>query len=379
MLTDQGTARRAIVIRLSDQRAFLYKDGALVAISPASTGREGYNTPTGKYRVIGKDIDHRSSLYGEYARNGRVVKAGVDVRKDRKPPGAVFVGAPMPYLPANRSLVWTACRPCPRLPGFPWMHQAAKPLGQTFLLRRESGNASVDISVANVPPASVRNCHFKEKSIVAMEPDAARELEAEIELVRQVGQGDQRSFAALYDRFAMVLFSTAFRVLRNQEAAEDVLQEVFVQIWKKAPLYDSTRGRPLTWALTLTRNKAIDVLRSMQRRSCLQGDVQQDRAELRALPGSKLLRFGHLRGDKQTCPRHDSSAAEPTARGHRTRILFLNDAHGNRRALESAAGHNQGTHSPRDDGLAGVNRTAALEQLALRGRHCTLLIPQRDR
>jgi lipoprotein-anchoring transpeptidase ErfK/SrfK len=97
MLTDQGTARRGIVVRLSDQRAFLYKDGELVGVSPASTGREGYNTPTGKYRVIGKDIDHRSSLYGEYERDGRVIKRGIDVRKDPKPPGAVFVGAPMPY------------------------------------------------------------------------------------------------------------------------------------------------------------------------------------------------------------------------------------------------------------------------------------------
>jgi len=97
MLTDQGTAGRAIVIRLSDQRAFLYKRDELAAISPASTGREGYNTPTGKHRVMRKDIDHRSSLYGAYVLNGRVVKAGVDVRKDRKPPGAVFVGAPMPY------------------------------------------------------------------------------------------------------------------------------------------------------------------------------------------------------------------------------------------------------------------------------------------
>jgi lipoprotein-anchoring transpeptidase ErfK/SrfK len=97
MLTDQGTAGRAIVIRLSDQRAFLYNRDELVAISPASTGREGYNTPTGKHRVIRKDIDHRSSLYGAYVLNGRVVKAGVDVRKDRKPPGAVFVGAPMPF------------------------------------------------------------------------------------------------------------------------------------------------------------------------------------------------------------------------------------------------------------------------------------------
>jgi lipoprotein-anchoring transpeptidase ErfK/SrfK len=97
LLTDQGTSGRAITIRLSDQKAFLYKNGEVVAISPASTGREGYKTPTGRHRVIGKDIDHRSSLYGAYVRNGRVVKAGVDVRKDPKPPGAVFVGAPMPY------------------------------------------------------------------------------------------------------------------------------------------------------------------------------------------------------------------------------------------------------------------------------------------
>ena len=97
MLTDKGTSGRSITIRLSDQRAFLYKRGEVVAISPASTGREGYNTPIGRHRVIGKDIDHRSSIYGAYVRDGQVVKAGVDVRKDPKPPGAVFVGAPMPY------------------------------------------------------------------------------------------------------------------------------------------------------------------------------------------------------------------------------------------------------------------------------------------
>jgi lipoprotein-anchoring transpeptidase ErfK/SrfK len=97
MLTDQGTDGRSIVVRLSDQKAYLFRYGELVAISPASTGREGYNTPAGKYRVVGKDIDHRSSLYGEYVRDGQVVKAGVDVRKDPKPRGAVFVGAPMPY------------------------------------------------------------------------------------------------------------------------------------------------------------------------------------------------------------------------------------------------------------------------------------------
>ena len=109
-----------------------------------------------------------------------------------------------------------------------------------------------------------------------MEPDTAQQIDAEIELLRRVAQGDRRGFDELYDRFSGVLFSTAYRVLNNQEAAEDVLQDVFVQIWEKAPLYDPTRGKPMTWAITLTRNKAIDRLRSAQRRSRLQDELLQE-------------------------------------------------------------------------------------------------------
>ena len=109
-----------------------------------------------------------------------------------------------------------------------------------------------------------------------MEPDPAQQLEAEIALLRRVAQGDRRGFEELYDRFSGVLFSTAYRVLNNQEAAEDVLQDVFIQIWEKAPLYDPTRGKPMTWAVTLTRNKAIDRLRSTVRRNRLQDDVQRE-------------------------------------------------------------------------------------------------------
>ena len=109
-----------------------------------------------------------------------------------------------------------------------------------------------------------------------MEPDPAQQLEAEIALLRRVAQGDRRAFEELYDRFSGVLFSIAYRVLNNQEAAEDVLQDVFIQIWEKALLYDPTRGKPMTWAVTLTRNKAIDRLRSTQRRSRLQDDVQRE-------------------------------------------------------------------------------------------------------
>lgn len=98
-----------------------------------------------------------------------------------------------------------------------------------------------------------------------MEPSAAQ-LE-EIELLRRIGAGDRQSFEQFYDRFSRILYSIAYRLLRNEQAAEDVLQEVFVQIWRKAPLYDPERGKPLTWAVTLTRHRAIDLIRSTERRS----------------------------------------------------------------------------------------------------------------
>jgi RNA polymerase sigma-70 factor (ECF subfamily) len=106
-------------------------------------------------------------------------------------------------------------------------------------------------------------------------PDYADSTEAEIELLRLVGGGDRAAFSQLYDRFHGVLFGTAYRIVNNRETAEDVLQEVFIQIWEKAPLYDPCRGKPLTWAITLTRNKAIDRLRSGQRRARLQDQVEE--------------------------------------------------------------------------------------------------------
>ena len=109
-----------------------------------------------------------------------------------------------------------------------------------------------------------------------MESDTAEQLDAEIELLRRVAQGDRRGFEELYDRFSGVLFSTAYRVLNNQEAVEDVVQDVFVQIWEKAPLYDPARGKPMTWAITLTRNKAIDRLRATVRRNRLSEDMQRE-------------------------------------------------------------------------------------------------------
>ncbi len=90
----------SIEIRLSEQRAYFYKGDTLVGVSQVSTGREGYDTPAGTYKVQQKDKDHRSSVYGDYVDpvTQAVVVRDVDSRKDPKPPGSVYLGASMPYF-----------------------------------------------------------------------------------------------------------------------------------------------------------------------------------------------------------------------------------------------------------------------------------------
>jgi RNA polymerase sigma-70 factor (ECF subfamily) len=109
-----------------------------------------------------------------------------------------------------------------------------------------------------------------------MENDPSLDLETEIALLQRIGEGDLQSFEKLYRRFGAVLFATIVRVLNHREAAEDVLQEVFLQIWEKAPLYDPARGKPLTWALTLARNRAIDRLRSTRRSQRVRDEIERE-------------------------------------------------------------------------------------------------------
>ncbi|HEX3817943.1 MAG TPA: L,D-transpeptidase family protein [Chthoniobacterales bacterium] len=88
----------SIKITLSEQRAYFYKGGQLVGISQLSTGREGKNTPMGNFKIIAKDIDHASSVYGDYVdANDNVVMPNIDKQTDPKPPGTHYKGAPMPY------------------------------------------------------------------------------------------------------------------------------------------------------------------------------------------------------------------------------------------------------------------------------------------
>lgn len=95
-------------------------------------------------------------------------------------------------------------------------------------------------------------------------------------MIRQIGMGDRDSFAKFYSRYIGLVYSTAYRVLNNQSDAEDVAQDVMYMIWEKSPMYDASRGKPITWTVTMTRNKAIDKLRSVQRRFRLQEQVMNE-------------------------------------------------------------------------------------------------------
>ena len=117
---DGATGSPSIKIRISEQKAYFYKGGKLVGISQLSTGREGTGTPTGTYKIIQKDKDHVSNLFGDYVDEaGNVVVPNVAVQKDPKPPGTTFRGAPMPYF---MRIVGGVGMHAGYLPGYPASH-----------------------------------------------------------------------------------------------------------------------------------------------------------------------------------------------------------------------------------------------------------------
>lgn len=81
------------------------------------------------------------------------------------------------------------------------------------------------------------------------------------DLVRRVGQGDEEAFSRLYDLYASLLFSLAWRMLGQQAEAEDALQEVMLQVWRKASSYDPAKASARTWLIILARSRCLDRLR----------------------------------------------------------------------------------------------------------------------
>ena len=87
------------------------------------------------------------------------------------------------------------------------------------------------------------------------------------ELLAAVSRGDEQALAVIYDRYRLILFGLILRILHDRQEAEDVLQETFLQVWRRARDFDATRGRAFTWLVTIGRSRALDRLRALGSRA----------------------------------------------------------------------------------------------------------------
>ncbi|HLZ08217.1 MAG TPA: sigma-70 family RNA polymerase sigma factor [Chloroflexota bacterium] len=94
-----------------------------------------------------------------------------------------------------------------------------------------------------------------------IEPTDYPEEPTDESLLRRLAGGDSGALGALYDRFGRLAYALAYRMLADQTAAEDVVQEAFVSVWRNAPAFNPERGSVRAWLLTAVRNRCIDTLR----------------------------------------------------------------------------------------------------------------------
>ena len=103
---------------------------------------------------------------------------------------------------------------------------------------------------------------------------------SDVELLHAVARGDEAALARLYDAYRVILFGLLVRILNSREEAEDILQDVFIQVWRRAKDFDEKRGRPFTWLVTLARSRAIDRLRQLGARQRLATGAAQEQTEM---------------------------------------------------------------------------------------------------
>jgi len=137
------------------------------------------------------------------------------------------------------------------------------------------------------------------------------------QLLRRIAAQDSSALAEFYDQTAASLFSFALRMLNNAHDAEEVIQDVFVQIWNKAPSFDPAIGVAFHWAMGIVRNRCIDRLRSRSRRSRVIADTEIDpeaaaQAELQTTTAPALVQeeLDAVRGALGALPKDQKEAIE---------------------------------------------------------------------
>ncbi len=105
-------------------------------------------------------------------------------------------------------------------------------------------------------------------------PEEPDDRAVEIGLMERITRRERAAFEELYARYVNILYATALKFVREESDAQDVVQDVFIQVWDKAKMYDPSKGKPLTWVLALVRNRSIDRIRAIQRRARLRDEFE---------------------------------------------------------------------------------------------------------
>ncbi len=103
----------------------------------------------------------------------------------------------------------------------------------------------------------------EKKSLVAAKQPASA-TPTDVELMTAIQAGDPDAFSQLYDRYGGIVKALVLRIIHNETEADDLLQEVFLEIWNRAKNFSAQKGKPLGWMVTLARRRAIDALRKKQ-------------------------------------------------------------------------------------------------------------------
>jgi RNA polymerase sigma-70 factor, ECF subfamily len=133
-------------------------------------------------------------------------------------------------------------------------------------------------------------------------------------LMRRIADGDSTALAALYDRHAGLVYSIGLRVLRDPVDAEDLLTEVFWEIWKRGDRFDASRGAPLTYIATLARSRSIDRQRSSASRGKKTGPIQELSPSNEPISIAADPAKGILYAEQQSRVRQALNQLDPTQR-----------------------------------------------------------------
>jgi RNA polymerase sigma-70 factor (ECF subfamily) len=134
-------------------------------------------------------------------------------------------------------------------------------------------------------------------------------MPSDLALVTAIRSGDQAAMGALYDRYSSIVYAVALRVLQDTGAAEDVLQEIFMQLWRNPGAFDASRGNMAAWLAVIARHRAIDSLRRRRPENDIADVVVSVEPDL-ASDADRSRAMDKVRGALQAMPSPQRSALE---------------------------------------------------------------------